>query len=409
MTISGSLSRRGGAYVLVLVMAMILTTLGLSAHLIVQQRLKIQQLRSHASEADLIAMSAIDLAVHDGSSKTDWAASYSSAEILPEIAIGGGTATVTYTDKSADPRGPKTVRAIAKRSEAVRMLEVDVDPLYDPLPLLSYSIAAATDVGFDQADFYADSSVHCNGDISASSSSITADVRANGSITGGTYNGSTNSSASSISLPTYANLSFYRTAGVTIPISDIPSDTIERVVLSPSSNPYGPTHPDGVYVIDCAGRSLDIRDARIVGTLVLHQAGSGTRIRDTVSLEKGAAGYPVLIVDGPLEILLAKEDLDESDHGVNFNPVGSPSNGVEDSDQVDTYPTRISGLIYCNNSVSITAPLELAGLIVARQVRCYDWTLIVHDRSYYDNPPPGFGTVQGYRIVGGTWRRAVNP
>lgn len=405
---SRRVSSRGGAYVLVLIMAMILTTLGLTAHLLVMQRLETQKLRSHATEADLIAMSAIDLALHDGVAKPDWSSSYPSGQVLPETTIGAGSATVRYTDNSADPGGRKTLRAVAKRAAALRILEVEADPILDPMPILSYAMTSRVDTIFDQVDFYANEPIHANDDVSATTSAVSADVNAVGWISGGQYKQSTNDSASTITIPSYAAMSFYLAEGVAIPIGDIPGDRIENALISPFHNPYGPTSRNGIYVIQCAGRSLEIRDSRIIGTLVLHQAGSGTRIRDAVRMEKGEHGYPVLIVDGDLELSLGKSDLDEASTGVNFNPTGAPSGGEEDNDLADTYQPIVQGLVFAGGRVAIEGPLNLEGLLIAGQIECRDRVFIVHDRGYVDTPPPGFGVVTGFTMVPGTWRRGVN-
>jgi hypothetical protein len=269
-------------------------------------------------------------------------------------------------------------------------------------------MASRVDTIFDQVDFFASEPIHANDDVSATTSAVSADVNAVGWISGGQYKQSTNNNAPTIAIPSYAAMSFYRNEGVSIPIGDIPSDRIENALISPSHNPYGPASRNGIYVIECGGRSLEIRDSRIIGTLVLHQAGSGTRVTDSVVLEKGEAGYPVLIVDGDLELSLGASELDEGSAGINFNPTGAPSGGVEDSDLSDTYEPIIQGLVFAGGRVAIEGPLNLEGLLIAGQIECRDRVFIVHDRGYVDAPPPGFGVVTGFEMVPGTWRRGVN-
>ena len=54
---------------------------------------------------------------------------------------------------------------------------------------------------------------------------------------------------------------------------------MDRVLLSPTSNPYGTPNASGIYIINCNNQNVTIGPCRIVGTLVLLVPGPGRPFR----------------------------------------------------------------------------------------------------------------------------------
>lgn len=189
--------------------------------------------------------------------------------------------------------------------------------------------------------------------------------------------------------------------------------TIARELLSPSRNPYGASaNPLGIYLIDLASQDLIIRDSRIVGTLVLLKPGSGTTIGNNTPLqwEPGVAGYPILMVDG------GKVTIDPSNNGLvesqlhrNFNPAGTPYQGAEDNDQLDTYPSKLNGMLFSNDSFTFANQTTIQGAVLSSErIDIFGTLNLSHNSTYYQNPPPGFSGPEEIRILLDSARKPLN-
>ena len=140
---------------------------------------------------------------------------------------------------------------------------------------------------------------------------------------------------------------YYILNGTSITYASLPKQqaaNIEKVVLSPNNNPYGSglTSPTGIYVINCLGGNLRIRNARIVGTLVILNPGVFS-VLESVNWEPAVANYPSLLVSGTAELAFTNTPLSESSLRVDFN---------QDTDKTDTYPSLIKGLIYASGDLT---------------------------------------------------------
>ena len=110
--------------------------------------------------------------------------------------------------------------------------------------------------------------------------------------------------------------------------------------------------------------------------------------------------------------------LSEVDNGVNFNPAGTPYGGVDDIDITDQYPSLIKGLVYASGDVNATSSwstIAIHGIMIVGNTLNIkpsssggSVTDITYDRSYYDNPPPGFSSAPTMVISPGTWRQTVD-
>ena len=187
---------------------------------------------------------------------------------------------------------------------------------------------------------------------------------------------------------------------------------ISEVVLSPASNPYGTqTNPMGIYVIKCGGKDIMIEKCRIVGTIVLLSAGSNSVVDNETNWEPFVRNYPALLFQGSsLTLDFDTAPLDEAKLGTNFNPAGTPFQGVEDGDQMDTYPAVIKGLVYGFGRV-IAGDLTVDGVIVSGGHFQTDdsgatTTTIKHNSRSFRNPPPGFSAGDKMVPAKGNWRRS---
>ena len=151
----------------------------------------------------------------------------------------------------------------------------------------------------------------------------------------------------------------------TISLTDItyPSNqyVIDRQLISPSVNPYGAVNSKGIYVLNCSDKDIVIGQSRIVGTLVFINPGSNTAIQDTVVWEAAIDNFPALLTDDKLTIKITGGGVSEASVGRNLNPPGTPYpfiGGVANATATDTYPSKITGLIYSADDLDFSGGAE---------------------------------------------------
>lgn len=187
---------------------------------------------------------------------------------------------------------------------------------------------------------------------------------------------------------------------------------LNRVLLSPASNPFGTTNPDGIYVLNMKGNQLSIRNSRIHGTLVLLNPDITSEIGDGTPLLMTAANpdYPTLIIaGGQARIFPSKFDLDEQTLQTNFNPIDAPYPGISsNTTQTDSYPSGVHGLIYSRQFLAIR-DLRATGTIVGgKDIDIQGSFSLKWDNRFYLNPPPGFVGSQRFRVLSNSAKRVVD-
>ncbi len=196
---------------------------------------------------------------------------------------------------------------------------------------------------------------------------------------------------------------------------------LHRTVLSPASNPFGAgtTNAQGIYVIDCDGSPISIKDCRVFGTLVLLNYddtqslvhGSMNWEPSVASTDPAITNLPILMADEALQFSTSSDDLDEGLVNVNLNPTGTPHEGSADSDKLDTIPSLLNGLIFVNGNLDVTSSLRLRGAMVIDGVATFtnaDVTATYDPLYYWYNAPPGFEAEPAVDLVPGSFRRVVD-
>ena len=190
---------------------------------------------------------------------------------------------------------------------------------------------------------------------------------------------------------------------------------MDRILLSPSSNPYGAVNAQGIYILDCAGVPVTIGPCRIVGTLVLLRAGSGTTIQGPINWEPAISGYPALLADQPIAISFdSGVALSESTLGVNFNPSGTPypySGGSANTTVADAFPSIINGVIYCGGDLTVATAAKFRGSVITAGKLNLNATstTLTYGNDAFVSPPPGFITaLPALYPVPGSWQRVTH-
>jgi hypothetical protein len=199
-------------------------------------------------------------------------------------------------------------------------------------------------------------------------------------------------------------------------VQEVNGRFLYRQVLSPNTNPLGPTNAAGVYVIDCADQRLVIERCRIVGTLVVLNPGSNSRIEGPISWEPAQRGYPALIVGATsglstanMKVAHTRRGLSEAANGVNFNPAGTPHDAVgTDADLNDTLPSEIRGWMYIGDTLTFGNEPTVRGVVLAGDDIVLDGKPIIYwDPAPIHHPPPGLEGKLELRSREGSSTKAV--
>lgn len=415
--------RRGAAlYVVVLSVAMIVSVLALAS----LGELHLER-EAFEREQDMLiarryAQAAIEVGMQRIAADPNWRTTYNSGvwEQNQPIGIDG-----RYTLAGVDPNDgdltspdsdPVVLTGTATRGGATQKMEVTLIPDPRGMTCLQVAVHAGTDVNLhDPAGVGGNVVVSSNNIIQAVGTvTVDPDCESVNGFSGTIQPGSTTSPVPSREMPSPSTVTDdYESSGTIISISSIPLvsgvRTIEQVVISPANNPYGAglTNAQGVYVIDCQGENLRIRNCRIVATLVLTNVGPSSQVTESVQWEAGVANYPALLVNGSMAFDFTDVPLNET--VTNFNPNGTPYEGDADSDLNDSYPSVIRALIYVSaNATTTNHPVFDGVVVVGNSLDVYGDVDLAYQGTYLDNPPPGFAVSEKMKISVGSWRQRVD-
>jgi hypothetical protein len=419
-------------YVAVLSAALIVSVIGLSALAVVRvQRLGAEGTNDLAA-ARFYARSAIEMGLHWIDSDANWRTNRPNGVWAADVPTGDGTFTLEGTDPDAlaldnDPADPLVLTGIGVKGKARYKLQVTLASESQGLTCLEVSLHAGNDMIFDRPTTILGAQIiSANNSVTATFSTINPDVEAVNSINGGSYTGATTTGITPREMPDPATaFDSYVTNGTAIDLLSLPASMdqtiryLRRIVLSPNSNPHGPTNARGIYVIDCLGVSLIIEECRIVGTLVIRNGGGATGIFRPVNWNPAVANYPALMVEGNFLFKTLDAQLSEVSTGVNFNPVGTPYLGATDGVPDDVYPSIINGLVYVSGDASdnssftrtaVNGVLLIGNTLTLNPSSNNDpiYLDLTYDQKYYNNPPPGFGLPPTIVVSPGSWQQVVD-
>lgn len=415
--------RRGYLYVAVMMVSLMVSIMGFTAIRMAGSGMRVADEHADNQEAKLLARAAVEFGKNRVDQVGSWRSTFTSGGWSPPVPYGKGSFVWRLVDEDGnladDPtdsvwvEGTGTVRG-ATYTERVRLIANG-----PALSCLGASLCTNANLSVGSfVRFTTDQFLHGNGNVSSSGAGalIEGDVRAAGTASG-TISGAATSSVPPRTLPGSDAAHFYRDHGTWIDVDDLPhnlgSPIIDRAVLAPDLNPFGGgTNAEGIYVIDCRGESLTISDSRIVGTLVLLNPGS-CRTSSSVHWDAAVPHYPALLVQGNFTFAhQLATNLSESSQGVNFNPAGAPYQGVADSDQSDSYPSRIRGLVHVSGTLTYAAlspASKVCGAVVAGAVVSNSNAEFDYSDVHLNHPPPGFRDGTSMVVSPSSWQRVVGP
>ncbi len=201
--------------------------------------------------------------------------------------------------------------------------------------------------------------------------------------------------------PSSSNIFTYYQTATTIAYRS----TIERVLISPTNNPYGPlTNANGLYKMTCANQKVVIKQCRIVGTLFLINPKSDSRIEISVNWQPARPDYPALIIQGSQFEIITYEDLNEALIGfVDLNLPGESGYGSV----LNTFSNEINGVVYSTGKVILNSSSTINGsLIAVGDIELNDYARCNYDSDVYSTAPVKF--FHNYlQPVAGTWRQVL--
>jgi hypothetical protein len=419
--------RTGSVYVLVLGAGTLLAVVGVSLLAITQISVRTAGADDDVAEASVLAESAVEYALAKMNADSNWRTTYSSnVEVTPRN-FGRGKISFRMVDEADGNLSNNTTDSIrlygiGRAGKATRVYSILCSSR--ALTSLATGMSFGSSLTFDISTRISSySTVTTRGLITSTAATLgSTNLEAGGLVTVllGSGTGTRKSLQPLREMPSKTDVFAYYSANGT-KISGLPVSggnlVISRVLISPGSNPFtGGTNANGVYYIDCAGQNLVVKDCRIIGTIAFINSNNVT-IEGSVNWEPAVLGYPIILIDKAMKLETSSPALAENGSpAVNFNPAGAgyPFNaggtaGPTDTDNTDSYPSQLKGLIFVAKGFSTSNSPSLTGCLIGLE----DWdakgtmSLTYGDASYV-YPPPGF---RGSSLapVPGSWRRESSP
>lgn len=414
------LHRQGSVYVAVLGVALIIAVMAIGAMAVQRTQRHMVARQQDLVQARINALAGIEMGRLRIQKDSAWRTTFSNGIWEQDVAVPTGTYTLegvdpTDGDLTNDELQTVTLGATGTSGTAIQKIAATFQPDIVPLNCLEVAVVGGS-ATFDHADVTCDQTIASNTWMWANSANVHSYVEATQWILGWTYWQGRHSYAKSRDLPDSDTVfDYYVNHGTSISINDLPlspgSREMSKILLSPNLNPFGTgqTNAAGVYVIDCLGQDVKISESRIVGTIVLLNAGAGTEVKRMLNWAPAVTNYPALLVQGNIQLRFESGHLlKERDEKVNFNPIGTPYAGSQDDDQVDEYPTELKGLVYVSGSCLWKDKAHITGVVLVGGGMTFDQDpVMTYSSVYYENPPPGFYSIP-LKPVAGSWRRVVN-
>lgn len=407
-------SRRGAAYLVALLAGTIVTVTGLAALSLATTRARSAELGDQLAGARLNASTALEHAFAAVSAHLDNAGTrhdlFGNAE--PTVAWQGGTSTWRLREMDGslldNKDGPIVIQAEGASGDSAFRYDAMLVPSGRPMGVLNAAMYAGGTITVSSGGtLIADHVVAAAGDITANGGTVDADVESSGDVDGAVYLGSITEDADPRPLPDIGMLTYYRDLGFELNHTELPwvllSRTLGSVLLSPASNPFGPPNPLGIYVIDCNNSSIVVTNTRINGTLILRRPGPNTIIGSGVFIEPVHPWLPAIVAEGSITFMASAAGPNETLLGVNLNPPGSPYLFEHDTDQSDTYPGVIRGVVYASGNITFgLLSQHIEGAVIAGgNIRVFTGSTarVTYDPSVAHLPPFGFFEDQGQLAV----------
>lgn len=304
-------------------------------------------------------------------------------------------------DLSDDPTGRVRASVVATVGDVQRFRDFEVEPVLTNLACLSHTLiyeSIAVDAG---------KSLWSSGTQAVVSGGATSprllNVNAVKRSTGVDLSGvDALASPSAMFLPTVDSIVVaFRNLGAS-EVKLTGNLSFSNELISPTRFTAGTPNPQGLYIIDANGYSVEFVNSRVCASIIIINTSKfpGVKLDNSVSMAPATPGLPTLVVLGSLEISHDAIDLTEASAGRNLNPSGAPYLGETDVDALDSYPSIVHGLVYVEGDAMVSAPATMHGqLFVSGFLEVADNFILRSDLIETTNPVPGFSMPTAMRLV----------
>ncbi len=411
-------ARRGGAYILVLGVALLVTVIGMGALLTSRLGARQAATASDWEEAGLLAQAAVEDAISNlngriTASPSTWRNSLTSyvaasGSYAFTQSIGRGTMAWAVKDEldgnfSNNYQDPFRLYGIGKVGQATRVYSVQVVPGGTALDVLRCGAHAAGNV--------TNNGVVCLGAGPLSSNAaINALATVWGSIECATHSGapsnikgSTNVGMPAKTMPSAGIYNVYLAKATAMSWTSFNAGSSAGACITPTNNPFGSTNPEGIYSLAIpTGQSATMCNMRIKGTMVISMTGGTLNISGPIQWDPTRADYPILIINASnatINITGSTIWLSESTFAIDFNGNGTTT---------DDLPPQLHGLIHVigsTNTVNPSGNAYIHGLLLTDGTitTAASQTTFVSDPNLVTCPPMGYGQGDQLLIVPGSW------
>ncbi len=407
--------RRASIYIVVLATTALVVTMSLLGLELARRDMFSGAVIRDSVDARLAAESGIDYAMaymH----QNNWRGSVGDGIIAKAVPLGGAAFSARLTDRSGDITIPSfdviSIAAVGNSGNSTVRVEARAQAAAVIPEHFDNVLCAQSSIKFESCTVVGTGTIRTGGGALATLASITQPVNVGTTALGVTYNGGTSVSSGALSTFDLASvLAHYRGIGTPVSLAQLSAGQIANQVVSQDVTPWGVTNAYGVYVIDCQGRAIKVKDSRIIATLVFINASAGVEVSKSVQWVPGLSTYPAIICDGSLALLPDAADLSEPTIKVNFNPVGAAGTdriGPTDIDKLDVYTSGIKGLVL-GKDLTLGNALRLNGVAVSTSgATVQNSVRLQYDATIKSTPPPGCTFVGEMYLLEGSMKRTLN-
>ncbi len=412
-----NVSRRGTVYVLVLGISIAVLTIGAGSIAVVRANARANEDQSDASEARSYALSSLEMGRLLIANDPGWRTNRSNGVWIKGQSIGSGNFSLDVTNPlgalNRSDFDPVVLTATGNIRNATQIVQTTLTPVAQPMTCLQAALFSNLATTFNSATVQGSVLIGSNSTVTAVTSLVLGKVEAVGAITGGNYTNTTTTAVPVRTLPDATVFTNYTSIGTTIGITSLTLSSgkryLDRRLLSPSSNPFGATNAQGIYVIDCLGSVIVIQNSRIAGTLVVLNPGVGSIVQGAMVWSPATPNYPSLLVQGNMTISATGTLSENGSPSINFNPATTPYRGVSNSNTTDTYATALDGLFYVSGNLTIGGNPVINGVVVSGGTLTTSATIVLtYSNTFATNPPPGFGLPAKMLPTPGSWMQTTN-
>lgn len=403
----------GSVYLHVLASSLLVMVIGLGALAAVRVQMRSACLTRDGAEARLGALSAIELGLLYVRQDADWRSTRPNGAWLQDQPLGAGRFTLQGVDPldntlTDSPYEPLVLTGIGVRGIARHMVQVTLVPAVEPLEALNTCLHSSglIQIKAGKQITAVGAPISTNGQLN-NDGTLDGDAEVQSVNHTGTITGTLAMPAPNKAMPNASVIADYIGMATPVPFAG----TIDKAVLTPGCNPWGPTDPNGLYFIDTGGSDLIIKNTRIHGTLIVRALGKTLTLDNAVFCQNYRSDFPVLLVEGNVILRCASATilLSESVNATNYNPLGAPYEGLDDTDSLDDYPNEIRGLVHITGTLSLQQSARVVGAVICDgAVYGEEANTLIHDAGLYARPPQGYTYIAGMEISPHSWRQVVD-